>query len=417
MDSARIQTLSSVNSHARKLVLQFLHAITHGTLIIHDDHVGGLTIHRDDSITATLTVHDPLFYRRLLWGGDVAAGEMWMQGQWSSPDPVQVIRLLARNQAVFDKLEARLRWLTAPLNRLRHFLTRNTLQGARKNIAQHYDLGNEMYRLFLDPEMQYSSALFSHPNQSLADAQNNKLKTLCQTLDLQAHDHLLEIGSGWGGLAMYAARHYGCKVTTVTLSQEQFAFAKARIQAEGLQDRVTILLQDYRHIQGQFDKVVSIEMIEAVGEAFLPGYFAKIASLLAPQGRFLIQGITIRDQRYQVYRSQTDFIRRYIFPGGFLPSLSVILDTLTRHTDLNVVQMHDFGHHYARTLHLWRAAFNEHAFAIQQLGASDEFIRLWDFYFAYCEAGFLERAISVVHITGCKPSPLAWNSLDAPLTH
>lgn len=417
MDSARIQTLSSVNSHARKLVLQFLHAITHGTLIIHDDHVGGLTIHRDDSITATLTVHDPLFYRRLLWGGDVAAGEMWMQGQWSSPDPVQVIRLLARNQAVFDKLEARLRWLTAPLNRLRHFLTRNTLQGARKNIAQHYDLGNEMYRLFLDPEMQYSSALFSHPNQSLADAQNNKLKTLCQTLDLQAHDHLLEIGSGWGGLAMYAARHYGCKVTTVTLSQEQFAFAKTRIQAEGLQDRVTILLQDYRHIQGQFDKVVSIEMIEAVGEAFLPGYFAKIASLLTPQGRFLIQGITIRDQRYQVYRSQTDFIRRYIFPGGFLPSLSVILDTLTRHTDLNVVQMHDFGHHYARTLHLWRAAFNEHAFAIQQLGASDEFMRLWDFYFAYCEAGFLERAISVVHITGCKPSPLAWNSLDAPLTH
>ncbi|MGL5344045.1 MAG: class I SAM-dependent methyltransferase [Plesiomonas sp.] len=417
MDSARIQTLSSVNSHARKLVLQFLHAITHGTLIIHDDHVGGLTIHRDDSITATLTVHDPLFYRRLLWGGDVAAGEMWMQGQWSSPDPVQVIRLLARNQAVFDKLEARLRWLTAPLNRLRHFLTRNTLQGARKNIAQHYDLGNAMYRLFLDPEMQYSSALFSHPNQSLADAQYNKLKTLCQTLDLQAHDHLLEIGSGWGGLAVYAARHYGCKVTTVTLSQEQFAFAKTRIQAEGLQDRVTLLLQDYRHIQGQFDKVISIEMIEAVGEAFLPGYFAKIASLLTPQGRFLIQGITIRDQRYQVYRSQTDFIRRYIFPGGFLPSLSVILDTLTRHTDLNVVQMHDFGHHYARTLHLWRAAFNEHAFAIQQLGASDEFIRLWDFYFAYCEAGFLERAISVVHITGCKPSPLAWNSLDAPLTH
>ncbi|MGL4957872.1 MAG: class I SAM-dependent methyltransferase [Plesiomonas sp.] len=416
MDSARIQTLSSVNSHARKLVLQFLHAITHGTLIIHDDHVGGLTIHRDDSITATLTVHDPLFYRRLLWGGDVAAGEMWMQGQWSSPDPVQVIRLLARNQAVFDKLEARLRWLTAPLNRLRHFLTRNTLQGARKNIAQHYDLGNEMYRLFLDPEMQYSSALFSHPNQSLADAQYNKLKTLCQTLDLQAHDHLLEIGSGWAGLAVYAARHYGCKVTTVTLSQEQFAFAKTRIQAEGLQDRVTILLQDYRHIQGQFDKVVSIEMIEAVGEAFLPGYFAKIASLLTPQGRFLIQGITIRDQRYQVYRSQTDFIRRYIFPGGVLPSLSVIFDTLTRHTDLNVVQMHDFGHHYARTLHLWRAAFNEHAFAIQQLGASDEFIRLWDFYFAYCEAGFLERAISVVHITGCKPSPLAWNSLDAPLT-
>ncbi|MGL5799156.1 MAG: class I SAM-dependent methyltransferase [Plesiomonas sp.] len=412
-----MQTLSSVNSHARKLVLQFLHAITHGTLIIHDDHVGGLTIHRDDSITATLTVHDPLFYRRLLWGGDVAAGEMWMQGQWSSPDPVQVIRLLARNQAVFDKLEARLRWLTAPLNRLRNFLTRNTLQGARKNIAQHYDLGNAMYRLFLDPEMQYSSALFSHPNQSLADAQYNKLKTLCQTLDLQAHDHLLEIGSGWGGLAVYAARHYGCKVTTVTLSQEQFAFAKTRIQAEGLQDRVTILLQDYRHIQGQFDKVVSIEMIEAVGEAFLPGYFAKIASLLTPQGRFLIQGITIRDQRYQVYRSQTDFIRRYIFPGGFLPSLSVILDTLTRHTDLNVVQMHDFGHHYARTLHLWRAAFNEHAFAIQQLGASDEFIRLWDFYFAYCEAGFLERAISVVHITGCKPSPLAWNSLDAPLTH
>ncbi|MGL4980076.1 MAG: class I SAM-dependent methyltransferase, partial [Plesiomonas sp.] len=331
--------------------------------------------------------------------------------------PVQVIRLLARNQAVFDQLEARLRWLTAPLNRLRHFLTRNTLQGARKNIAQHYDLGNEMYRLFLDPEMQYSSALFSHPNQSLADAQYNKLKTLCQTLDLQAYDHLLEIGSGWGGLAVYAARHYGCKVTTVTLSQEQFAFAKTRIQAEGLQDRVTLLLQDYRHIQGQFDKVISIEMIEAVGEAFLPGYFAKIASLLTPQGRFLIQGITIRDQRYQVYRSQTDFIRRYIFPGGFLPSLSVILDTLTRHTDLNVVQMHDFGHHYARTLHLWRAAFNEHAFAIQQLGASDEFIRLWDFYFAYCEAGFLERAISVVHITGCKPSPLAWNSLDAPLTH
>lgn len=416
MDSARIQTLSSVNNHARKLVLQFLHAITCGTLIIHDDHFGGLTIQRDDSITATLTVHDPLFYRRLLWGGDVAAGEMWMRGQWSSPDPVQVIRLLARNQAVFDKLEARLRWLTTPLNRLRHFFTRNTLRGARKNIAQHYDLGNDMYLLFLDPEMQYSSALFSHPEQTLADAQYNKLQRICQSLDLQAQDHLLEIGSGWGGLAIYAARHYGCRVTTVTLSQEQFAFANARIHAEGLQDRITLLLQDYRHIQGQFDKVVSIEMIEAVGEAFLSGYFTQISTLLAPQGRFLIQGITIRDQRYQVYRSQTDFIRRYIFPGGFLPSLTVILDTLTRHTDLNVVQVHDFGHHYAKTLHIWRDAFNAKAAAIQQLGASDEFMRLWDFYFAYCEAGFLERAISVVHITGCKPGSQAWNSLDATLS-
>lgn len=273
-----------------------------------------------------------------------------------------------------------------------------------------------MYQLFLDPEMQYSSALFSHPEQTLADAQYNKLERICQSLDLQAQDHLLEIGSGWGGLAIYAARHYGCRVTTVTLSQEQFAFANARIHAEGLQDRITLLLQDYRHIQGQFDKVVSIEMIEAVGEAFLPSYFTQISTLLAPQGRFLIQGITIRDQRYQVYRSQTDFIRRYIFPGGFLPSLTVILDTLTRHTDLNVVQVHDFGHHYAKTLHIWRDAFNAKAATIQQLGASDEFMRLWDFYFAYCEAGFLERAISVVHITGCKPGSQAWNSLDATLS-
>ena len=274
---------------------------------------------------------------------------------------------------------------------------------AASNIAAHYDLGNDMYQLILDSHMQYSSAIYPHAEASLLQAQEYKLKRICDRLDLQPDEHLIEIGTGWGGLACYAARHYGCRVTTTTLSQEQYDHARQRIIEQGLEDRVTLLLKDYRELDGQYDKLVSVEMIEAVGHQYFHVYFRKLEQLLKPEGRMLIQAITIADQNFDQYRKSVDFIQRYIFPGGCLPSVSEMCRHLKEQTSMTLTQLNDYGHHYAKTIAEWTERFHSASSQLRDLGYDMDFQRLWKFYFAYCEGGFREGTISLVHFEAAKP--------------
>ena len=331
-------------------------------------------------------------------GGSIAAGERYIDGDWTTPNQTTVLQLLAENLKLVDKLEARLSWVTAPLNGLIHFFRRNSPSQARKNISAHYDLGNDFYQGFLDEKMLYSSAWYQEPQMTLEQAQEAKMRRLCDQLHLHAGDHLLEIGTGWGAMAEFAAREYGCQVTTTTISREQYDYACERIEKAGLTGRVTVLFEDYRALRGQFDKLVSIEMIEAVGKRYLKTFFKRCNALLKPNGRMAIQAITIADQRYASYSRNVDFIQRYVFPGGFLPSITAMNDTMTRCTGLVVRDLFDIGFDYARTLHEWRERVQRYWNA-QLDGAQDErFRRLWLFYLCYCEAGFRARTISTVQL-------------------
>ncbi|MCC4265599.1 cyclopropane-fatty-acyl-phospholipid synthase family protein [Oceanimonas baumannii] len=388
---------------ARNLAFSLLPGLKNAglTVLDGDDHFFFGDAH--SALQAEIQVVEPRFYRRLLSGGSISAAESWVEGDWFSPDLTSLIRLFARNTHVMDRLERRLGWLTWPWLRLSHWRNRNSKAGSRANIAAHYDLGNDMYELFLDPQMQYSSAVFPRNGSSLDLAQEYKLRLICSRLELKPGDHLLEIGTGWGGLACYAARHYGCRVTTTTLSEAQFEYARVRIKREGLEDRVTLLLKDYRELTGQYDKLVSVEMIEAVGHEYLPEYFRMLDRLLKPDGRLLIQAITIADQRYRQYRKSVDFIQRYIFPGGCLPSVGEMSRHLREQTDMSLVRLHDYGWHYAETLRIWAARFQQAAPRLSRLGYSNDFQRLWAFYFAYCEGGFLEGTIGLAHFEAAKP--------------
>lgn len=345
-----------------------------------------------------IEVHNLRAYRRVLLGGSIAAGESYIDGDWTTPNLTAVLQLLAENMKLVDKIEARLSWLSTPLNKLIHLFRRNSPTQARKNISAHYDLGNDFYQGFLDEQMLYSSAWYQTPQMSLEQAQEAKMRRLCEQLQLHAGDHLLEIGTGWGAMAEFAAREYGCKVTTTTISREQFQYARDRIEKAGLSDRVTVLFEDYRSLRGQFDKLVSIEMIEAVGKRYLSTFFKRCNALLKPQGRLAIQAITIADQRYASYSRKVDFIQRYVFPGGFLPSVTAMNETMTRYTGLVVRDLFDIGFDYARTLHEWRERVQRYWNA-QPDGVQDEhFRRLWLFYLCYCEAGFRARTISTVQL-------------------
>jgi len=354
-------------------------------------------------LSVTLHVHDPRFYSDIAFGGSIGAGEAWMQGYWSVNDLTALVRILLQNREVLDGMETGLARLTVPLQKALHWLNRNTRDGSRRNIAAHYDLGNEFFALFLDPTMMYSSAIFAQPNMTLEAAQLARLDHICRKLDLTAHDHLLEIGTGWGGMAIHAAQHYGCRVTTTTISQEQFKLASERVRDAGLEDRVTVLLKDYRDLDGQYDKLVSIEMIEAVGHDFYDDYFGKCGALLKPDGLMLLQAITIADQRYDAARKSVDFIQRYIFPGSCIPSVTAMNDSITRASDLKLAHMEDIGPHYATTLRTWRENFFRNIEAVRALGYTEDFIRMWEFYLCYCEGGFEERALGDVHMLLAKP--------------
>lgn len=354
-------------------------------------------------LAATVHVHDARFYREVALGGSIGAGEAYMAGYWSADDLTAAMRILLVNREVLDGMESGLARLAAPLQKALHALRRNTRAGSRRNIAAHYDLGNDFFAQFLDPTMMYSCALFERPGMSLEEAQRARLDRVCRRLDLRPWDHVLEIGTGWGGMALHAARHYGCRVTTTTLSREQHAYACERVVAAGLAGRVEVLLEDYRDLAGQYDKLVSLEMIEAVGHEYYDDYFGTCAHLLAPHGTMLLQAITIADQRYEAARRSVDFIQRYIFPGSCIPSVAAMASSIARASDLRLVRLEDIGPHYATTLRHWRENLALNAESVRALGFDDAFLRMWEFYFCYCEAGFAERATGDVLMLLAKP--------------
>jgi len=348
-------------------------------------------------------VRDPAFWPALAFGGTVGAGEAFMDGYWECEDLTGLVQLLLRNRPALMDMEEGWARLSAPLRALLHRARDNNRRGSRRNIAAHYDLGNDFYRLWLDETLMYSSAFFERPDMSLAEASTAKLELICRKLDLQPSDQVLEIGTGWGGFALHAAGRYGCRVTSLTLSREQAELARERAAAAGLSDRIEVQLRDYRDQRGQFDKLVSIEMIEAVGARHLETYFRQCGRLLKPAGAMLLQAITIADQRYQAALKEVDFIQKHIFPGGFLPSITAMANAMTRACDLKTVHLEDIGPHYAETLARWRGNFLRSLDAVRALGFDERFTRMWRFYLSYCEGGFRERDLGTVQMLLAKP--------------
>lgn len=402
---SRLASLTPLQKTVRRAMLRRLERIEHGTLVIEDGggrhHFGG----RDRAgPAATVTVADPRFWMDMVFGGSIGAGESYMRGHWRCDDLTSAVRILVLNREVLASLDDGAGWATQPLYRIVHWLQRNSRIGSRRNIAAHYDLGNDFFQLFLDPTMNYSCGIFPREDASMEEASLTKMDAICRKLDLSPRDHLLEVGTGWGGLAIHAASRYGCRVTTTTISRRQHELATARVAEAGLKDRVTLLLKDYRDLEGCYDKLVSIEMIEAVGHQYLDTYFAKCSSLLKPDGLMLLQAITIRDQLYAQAVKSVDFIKRYIFPGGFIPSVNAISESLTRATDMRLFHLQDIGPHYATTLRKWRERFFENIAEIRDLGYPESFVRMWEFYLCYCEGAFLERNIGDVQMLLAKPA-------------
>lgn len=391
--------------YARPAVHALLRRLEEGVVTVVDDEGSATFGRRSAAFDHKCHVHvdDPTMYLDVALGGSIGVGEAYMLGKWTSDDLPTLCRIFARNAAALDGMERGWARLGAPLQALHHRLRRNTREGSRRNIAAHYDLGNDFFALFLDETMMYSAAVFERPGASLFEAQLAKLDRICRKLALGPADHLLEIGTGWGGLAIHAARNYGCRVTTTTISREQRDLALRRVRDAGLDGRVRVLLEDYRDLEGRYDKLVSIEMVEAVGREFLGDFFEKCASLLAPEGVMLLQAITIGDQGYERYARSSDFIKRYIFPGSCLLSIATLSDAVARRTDLRMTHLEDLTQDYARTLHLWRERFLGRADAARRFGYSEDFIRMWDFYLAYCEGGFRERYIGDVQAVFAKP--------------
>lgn len=401
---------SALEAFLRRRLLAQLAPLKGGRLQLRDA-LGDVTLgDADGALQVTVWVDHPAFYRAVAAQGSVGAGESYIRGEWRCDNLVALVQLLVRNRALLDGMErgpARLGgWLLQGWNRLR----RNTRGGSRRNIAAHYDLGNAFFSLFLSSDLMYSSALYAEPGDTLEVASQRKLARICDQLQLQPGDRVIEIGTGWGGFAVYAALHHGCHVTTTTISREQYALATERVARAGLQDRVTVLLKDYRDLDGQYDKLVSIEMIEAIGAQYLDTYFATLTRLLKPDGLAMLQAITIEDERYEQARRSVDYIKRFVFPGSFIPSLHAMLGAKTRSSDLQLIGQHDFGQSYALTLRAWRRRFLSQLPAVRAQGFDERFIRLWEFYLAYCEGGFLERSIGVSQLLlarpGYRPAPI-----------
>ncbi|MBY6186402.1 cyclopropane-fatty-acyl-phospholipid synthase family protein [Marinobacter hydrocarbonoclasticus] len=380
----------------RSALFKLLPGLKHGTL--HLQEGGQQWRFGSGHPEVTLTVHHPRVWRSLLVGGSIALAERYRDGDVDTDNLTQLLTLFARNLEWLDKLEQRFGFVLGPWQTLQHRLRHNSKANARKNIEAHYDLSNDFYRLFLDNGMVYSSGIWRESD-DLDQAQEAKIARLCEQLALSQDDHLLEVGTGWGALAIHAARQYGCRVTTTTISEAQYQEAKVRVEAAGLTDRIELLRLDYRDLTGEYDKIVSVEMIEAVGERYLPGFFQTLDRLLKPGGKVALQAITIADQRYDSYRRGADFIQTYIFPGGFLPSVKLMGDLVAAQTNMVMRDLTDIGLDYARTLEHWRARFEAALPEVRKLGFDDPFVRLWRYYFCYCEAGFLTRRVSTVQLT------------------
>jgi cyclopropane-fatty-acyl-phospholipid synthase len=415
---AAARAATALDRFLRARLFERLASLAHGRLVI-EDPLGSTQFGASGpdlpDLCVRLRVLDPAFYGAIAGNGSVGAGEAYGDGLWSCDNLVGLVQLLVRNRQLLDGMEGGTARLGGALMRLAHALRRNTHEGSRRNIAAHYDLGNSFFSLFLSRDLMYSSALWDGEDDTLEAASARKLDLICRKLGLAPGMHLVEIGSGWGGLALHAARNYGCRVTTTTISREQFAMASSRIAEAGLEERVTVLLKDYRDLEGQYDRLVSVEMIEAIGAQYMETYFARIADLLVPDGMALIQAITIEDHRYEQALNSVDFIKRHIFPGSFIPSISAMLQAKTRSSDLALVHLEDFGLSYARTLQAWRERFLAQSREAQLLGFDERFMRLWEFYLAYCEGGFRERSIGVSHLMlarpGARPAQARWSGV------
>jgi cyclopropane-fatty-acyl-phospholipid synthase len=399
------QEIPALTRLAKKLLLSQLQKIRHGRLRLVDpqsDHsFGALT--DIGPFDVTIQVRDPHFYSDAVFGGTTGAGEAYMHGLWDCDDLTALVRLMVVNRDLMNDVDSGWSRLSEPVLKAAHWLNRNTAAGSRRNIAAHYDLGNKFFELFLDETMAYSCGIFETPEATLFDASTAKFEAACSKLKLSPAHHLLEIGTGWGGLAIHAARHHGCRVTTTTISREQCELAKERVARANLSDRITVLLEDYRELRGEYDALVSIEMIEAVGHQYLDTYFRQCSTLLRPHGAMLLQAITIRDQFYEQAKRSVDFIKRFIFPGSFIPSAQALVNSLARATDLKMFHMEDIGPHYARTLRLWRERLLARQDEVRALGYPESFLRMWEYYLCYCEGGFEERQLGDVQMLLIKP--------------
>lgn len=390
----------------QKPVLKTLNGLRQGSLILQEgDHTYEFSGESRPDLAARVQVHSPKLYRRVALSGALGAAESYLRGEWTTDDLPATLRVFAANLDMINQLDGPLtRALNLP-STIAHRLRRNNRRGSRRNIRDHYDLGNELFALFLDDTMTYSCGVFEKPDATMQEASLAKLDLVCRKLQLTPAHRVLEIGSGWGSFAIHAARTYGCHVTTTTISQAQFDVATARVREAGLTDRVSVLLSDYRDLDGRYDALVSIEMIEAVGAEFLEQYFATCNRLLAPHGQMLLQGIIMPEHRYRPYLGSADFIQRYVFPGSALTSIGAMARAIGNATDFNMTHIEDLSPHYARTLQRWRAQFMNRIDDVRALGGYDtRFIRLWDYYLAYCEAGFSERLTGVVQVLLSKSS-------------
>ncbi|MGD2186787.1 MAG: cyclopropane-fatty-acyl-phospholipid synthase family protein [Desulfobacterales bacterium] len=406
-DTPAIENIRSrpIDGPARRFILSLLGNLKRGRITILEGphrHVFGRSS-AAFPLDAIIKVHHPRFYGKTVLGGSVGSAEAYMSGLWSADDLTQVLRIMTLNRDIFERMDKGWSKLTALLNRSWHFLRKNTQSGSRKNIIAHYDLGNDFYRLFLDETLTYSCGIFERDDSTLKDASMAKYERICQKLELDPNDEVIEIGSGWGGWAIYAAQHYGCRVTTTTISDQQFKLAKQRIVDSGVAERVDLVFKDYRDLKGKYDKLVSIEMIEAVGHHYLNAYFRTCSRLLKEDGMMLLQAITIADQVFERHKRSVDFIKRYIFPGSCIPSITAISNSIAKATNLRLIHLEDITPHYARTLACWRENFLKNIDEVKALGYSNAFIRMWEYYFSYCEAGFAERYIGDVQMLFSKP--------------
>jgi cyclopropane-fatty-acyl-phospholipid synthase len=406
VEAASADSYGAFDRFLRQRLIAQMGQLRHGRLTLRDA-LGTIALGEAADADTDLQIHidvdDAGFYRAVAANGSVGAGEAYMDGHWRCADLVALVRLLVRNRDLLDGMETGLARLGGWAMRVWHERRRNTRTGSRRNISAHYDLGNDFFSLFLSPDLMYSSAIWASDDDTLDAASTRKLDRICRKLDLKPGDRVIEIGTGWGGFAVYAATHYGCHVTTTTISREQHAMAAQRVAEAGVGDRVELRLEDYRDLTGTYDKLVSIEMIEAIGAQYLQTYFGKLGTLLKPEGLALIQAITIEDHRYEQALNSVDFIKRHVFPGSFIPSIAAMLDAKARASDMALIQLEDFGLGYARTLDAWRQRFIAALPQVRAQGYDERFVRMWEFYLAYCEGGFRERSIGVAQLLMAKP--------------
>ncbi len=421
--SVTVQAPGLLESLGRRIVRTALDRLKHGRVTLIDRN--GLPEAESapalaGTPTVTVRVLSPRFYAAAAFGGSLGIAEAFIDGAWEADDLAGLIEIVTVNMAAAESLEGPLARLLAPLSRAAYWLERNTRSGSRRNIVAHYDLGNEFFSLFLDPTMTYSCAVFENGAATLEEAQREKIDRACRKLNLRPTDHLLEIGTGWGALAIHAAKRYGCRVTTTTISDEQHRFAQNRIREAGLQDRITVLKRDYRDLAGavRYDKLVSIEMIEAVGREHLGTFFEVCSNCLKPDGAALIQAIVIRDQFFEGASRRRDFLKKYIFPGSCLPSVAAMSSAVNKRTDLRTRHLEDIGPHYATTLGLWRKAFMARIDDVRRMGFNDRFVRMWEYYLAYCEGAFRARHVGDVQVLLTKPlcriAPAGQNAAGRP---